>query len=61
MMLRTMFTVLGEQVVLDRLEANPPADLFYYFCHGFAPGRGGPFKADVLAETLRWVCRALRG
>jgi hypothetical protein len=44
-----------EKAVLDRLQENPPADLYYYFCHGFAPGQDGLFKTDVLAEIRKAV------
>jgi hypothetical protein len=47
-----------EEAVLGRLQEDPPADLYYYFCHGFAPGQDGLFKTDVLAE-IRKVVEAL--
>jgi len=39
-----------EKAVLDGLEAHPPSDIYYYFCHGFAPGRAAVLARDLLLE-----------
>jgi hypothetical protein len=43
------------QAVLDELEAHPPAEIYYYFCHGFAPGRTAVLTSDLLLELRQAV------
>lgn len=45
------------QAVLDKLEAQPPAEIYYYFCHGFAPGRATVLARDLLLELRQEVER----
>lgn len=49
---------LGTAVaVLDGLETRPPADIYYYFCHGFGPGRAPVLARDLLLELRSEVER----
>ena len=44
-----------KQEVLDGLEVQPPADIYYYFCHGFAPGRAAVLASDLLRDLRKLV------
>jgi hypothetical protein len=45
------------KAVLDGLEAQPTSDIYYYFCHGFAPGRAAVLARDLLLELRAEVDR----
>ena len=45
----------SEDDVLDRLESEPSADIYYYFCQGVSPGRVGTVDIDVLAEIEKML------
>jgi hypothetical protein len=40
--------VATEDALLDALEEEEPAEIFYFFCHGFTPGDSPTLAADAL-------------
>ena len=48
----TLIPVDKETTLLDELEEAAPAQLFYFFCHGFSPGNA-PHMAEDVIKKLR--------